>query len=266
MTSRSKLLLHCAAVVVAAQSLSAVAQPATRLKAKLTAFDGQLMTLEPLPDRQPPAPPAAGGKQPAPDNASKPAPLTVSITPSTRFVGSSKAQFADIKPGDYAGAAVSLPSGDQLRAQEVFVYADALRGTGEGRFPEGDRLIVNGSVSAIKTAATDKQASTLTLHYHGSVLTGLGRGKTVCEGRASPPAYASALACESDAVIEVLAGVPVSAMREGDKSLLVPGSTVTVAVVRTADGKSTSLGVVVEAVAIQGKPSAAPVEKPRSSP
>ena len=34
-----------------------------------------------------------------------------------------------------------------MKAQEVYLYAEALRGTGEGRFPEGDRLIVNGTVS-----------------------------------------------------------------------------------------------------------------------
>jgi hypothetical protein len=258
-------LLFCAAAFAAAQCFSAVAQPATRLKARLTAVDGRVMTLEPLSDHLSPPPQAASGKQPAPANAANTAPLTVSITPATRYVSSNKAQFADIKLGDYAGAAISLPSSDQLRAQEVFAYADALRGTGEGRFPEGDRLIVNGTVSAINAAAKDK-AGTMTLHYHGSVLTGLGRGKTVCEGRASPPAYASALACEADAVIEVAAGTPVSALREGNKSLLVPGSTVTVAVVKAADGNSTTPGVVVEALAAPEKPAVAPVEKQRTQP
>ena len=211
------------------------------------------MTLEPVS----PSPPSPSGKQPPPAAGS--APLTVSITPTTRYVGSSPALFAAIKPGDYAGAALTPPPGDRLRAQEVFVYAEALRGTGEGRFPEGDRLIINGTVSAVKiTTPEDKQGGMLTLHYHGSTLTGLGRGKTVCEGRASPPAYASALACEVDAVIEILPGTPVTSLREGDKSLLVPGSLVTVAMVATADGKSISPGVVVEALP--------PVEKPKGSP
>lgn len=211
------------------------------------------MTLAPVPS--PPAAPS--GKLPPPE--AKPAPLSVSITPATRYVGSDPAVFADIKPGDYAGAALTLPSGDHLRAQEVFVYGEALRGTGEGRFPEGERLIINGTVSAVKaTPAEAKQGGTLTLHYHGSTLTGLGRNKTLCEGRASPPAYASALACEADAVIEISPGTAISLLREGDKSLLVPGSMVTVAIVRTADGKNTSPGVVVE------KP--VPVEKPQVPP
>ena len=143
MKSRPKVLLLCAAVFAAAQCFSASAQPVTRLKARLTAFDGKVLTLEPLSA----PPPATSGKPPPPDITAKLAPLTVSVTPATRYVGSSKALFVDIKPGDYAGAALNPPSGDALRAQEVFVYSDALRGTGEGRFPEGDRLIVNGTVT-----------------------------------------------------------------------------------------------------------------------
>jgi len=245
-----KLLLSCAAVVAAAQCFFAGAQPVTRLKAKLTAFDGQVMTLEPL------SPQATSGKQPP---GAGPAPLKVWITPATRYVGSSLALFADIKPGDYAGAALAPSSGDRLRAQEVFLYAASLRGTGQGRFPEGDRLIINGTVGAVKPATPeDKQDGTLTLHYHGAVLTGLGRGRTLCEGRASPPAYASALACEADAVIEVLPGTSVSFLSEGDKSLLVPGSIVTVAIVTAQDGKNTTPGVVVQ------KPP--PVDKPKTPP
>lgn len=241
--------MSCAAVLAAAQCFSAGAQPVTRLKAKLTAFDGQVMTLEPL------SPQAASGKQPP---VAGPSPLKVSITAATRYVGSSPALFADIKPGDYAGAALAPPSGDRLRAQEVFLYAASLRGTGQGRFPEGDRLIINGTVGAVKPATPDDKDGTLTLHYHGAVLTGLGRGKTLCEGRASPPAYASALACEADAVIEVLPGTSVSSLSEGDKSLLAPGSIVTVAIATAQDGKNTTPGVVVE------KP--APVEKPKTPP
>lgn len=245
----------CAAATAAAQCFSATAQPVARLKAKLVAFDGAVMTLEPV---SAPTPPTSG-KQPAAPDAAKP--LTVSVTPATRYVGSGKALLGDIKPGDYAGATFAAPPGDQLRAQEVFLYADALRGSGEGRFPESDRVIINGTVSAVKAGAPqDTQGGSLTLHYHGSVLTGLGRGKTVCEGRASPPAYASALACESDAMIDVPPGTPVSSLTEGDKSLLVPGSMVTVAIAKTDDGKSITPGVIIE------KAPTPPVEKPSTPP
>jgi hypothetical protein len=238
-------LFACAAVVAAAQALifaSYAAEPVVRVKAKLTAFDGQVMSLEVLSS---PAGVMKTGEA-----------FTVSVLPGTRYVGSDKTTLATIKPGDYAGAAVTEGRNGNLRAQEIYLYAPALRGTGEGRFPEADRLIVNGAVSAVQPPA-DKQNGSLTLHYRGALLSGLGRGRTLCEGRATPAAYASALACEGDAVLEVPPGTPVSALAVGDKNLMVVGSTVTVAMTKDGD-KNITPGVVVE--------KSATVEKPQSPP
>lgn len=254
MKSACGFLIAC----VAAQCFVPVwaAAPVVRVKARLTAFDGQTMTLEPLPS----APIArTAGKGQVVDIAAKPEPFAVSVQPDTRYVGADKASFAAIKPGDYAGAAVTERSGGRLQAQDVYLYAEALRGTGEGRFPEGDRLIVNGTVSEVKfTAPQDRQDGTLTLHYRGALLTGVGRGRTVCEGRASPPAYASPLACEASATIEVLSGTPVSMLSVGDKSLLVPGSLVTVAMTKAGDDKNVTPGVIVEKQATVEKPQPTP--------
>jgi hypothetical protein len=96
------------------------------------------------------------------------------------------------------------------------------------------------------------------VHYRGAALNGLGRGRTLCEGRALPPAYASALACQGDAVVDVPVNTQVSTLAVGDKSLLVAGSTVTVAVTKVAGDKNVTPGVIVE------KP--ATVEKPQSPP
>jgi hypothetical protein len=73
-----------------------------------------------------------------------------------------------------------------------------------------------------------------------------------------PAIYASALACEGDAVLDVPSGTPVSSLTVGDKSLLVAGRTVTVAMTKVSGDKNVTPGVVVE------KP--APVEKPQSPP
>jgi hypothetical protein len=219
------------------------AQPVVRVKAKLTAFDGQVMTLEPLKDQ-------AGAK--AGET------ITASVLPGTRYVGSDRTSFGVLKRGDYAGAAVTEARGGVLRAQDIYLYAEPLRGTGEGRFPEGGRLIINGAVSAAQPAADDRHNGSLILHYRGALLSGLGRGRTLCEGRASPPAYASALACEGDATIQVPPGTPVSTLTVGDKSLLVPGSLVTVAMTKAADDKNVSPGVIVEKNVTVEKPQSAP--------
>jgi len=223
-------LLGC----VAAAAPSFAAEPAVRVKARLIAFDGQVLNLEPLKDQVVPGQKAGES-------------FTVSVLPATRYVGSDRGTFSAIKPGDYAGAAVTEGRGGGLKAQNVYLYAEALRGTGEGRFSDSGRLIVNGAVSGVQSSgADDKQGGTLTLHYRGALLTGLGRGRTLCEGRASPPAYASALACAADAAIAVPPGTPVSALTVGDKSLLVPGSLVTVTMTRSIDDKNVTPGIIVE--------------------
>jgi hypothetical protein len=224
-------VIVCALTV--AQSFAAqAASPVVRVKAKLTAFDGQVMTLTPLPSK---------------DASAKTENFSVSILPDTRYVRADKTSLDGVKPGAYAGAAVTEEKDGSLRAADIYLYAEALRGSGEGRFFEAERLIVNGAVSAVQPPAADgKQPGSLTLHYRGAVLSGLGRGKTLCEGRASPPAYASALACRGDAVIQVPAAAPVSALTVGDKSLLVPGSLVTVAMTKAPDNKDVTLGVIVE--------------------
>jgi len=233
-------LFSCAALFLAAQGFAA--EPVVRIKARLTAFDGKAMQLVTLPAK-------GAGED-----------FTVEVTDQTRYAGIAPSSFSTIKTGDYVGAAVSEGRGGALRAQDVYIYADPLRGTGEGRFPEGERLLVNGTVTAINPSA-DGQNGSITLHYRGAVLNNAGPNRTVCEGRALPPAYASVLACEADAGIEVKAGTRISALNPGDKDLLQPGALVTVSMTKAEDGKKTvALGVVVEPPAQNG------VEKRSSSP
>jgi hypothetical protein len=255
-------LVSCAAVIAAAQAFAGTgalaAPPVLRVKAKLSGFDGTVMQLQTV---------AAKGVKAGED-------LAVSVTPETRYVGTTPSSFAAIKTGDYVGIAVSEQRGGKLRAQEIYLYADALRGTGEGRFPEGDRLLVNGAATALNPDPPGKNgevgSGSITLHYRGALLSSAGPNRTVCEGRASPPAFASALSCEGDAVIEVRPGTQVSALSVGDKDLLQPGALVTVALTKAEGdknvGQNLALGVVVEP-----PPPAAPskdgtVEKPQSSP
>ena len=187
MKSRFGFLLSCAAVIAAAQCFTAAAEPVVRVKAKLVSVDAQAMQLEPLP--------ASAKDQAAADGAAKASEnFTVQLLPDTRYVGSDRILFAAIKPGDYVGAAVAEGRGGTLRTLDVYLYADALRGTGEGRFPEGDRLIINGTVTAVATTTPDdKQDGTLTLHYRGAVLNSEGarphrlRGQGLAAGLCQSP-------------------------------------------------------------------------------
>mgnify|MGYP006265990939 CR=1 FL=1 len=243
-----RFLLTCAAVVAAAQVHAA--PPVMRVKARLAGFDGTVMKLQTLGGRG-----IKAGEE-----------FTAQVGAETRFVTTSPSSFAAIKAGDYVGAAVSEQRGGRLRAQEVFLYAEALRGSGEGRFPEGERLMVNGTITAVKpTAPEDTNDGIVTLHYRGAVLNNAGPNRTVCEGRATPAPFASALSCEADAVIEIQPGTRISALSLGDSNLLRPGIVVTVAITKPDGGKdpdaNLALGVVVEP-----PPGNGTLEKPQSSP
>ena len=94
--------IACAAVTAAAQCFAA--EPVTRVKARLTAFDGQVMALEPLPPV-------------AKDQATS---LTISVLPDTRYVGSDRMLFGALKPGDYAVTSLGI------LLDEVVAWANAL--------------------------------------------------------------------------------------------------------------------------------------------
>lgn len=242
-------LIACVAVMAAAQAHAA--PPVMRVKAKLAAFDGATMQLQTV---------AARGIKAGED-------FSVSVTPETRYVGTSPSSFAAIKEGAYVGAAVTEQRG-RLRAQEVYLYAEALRGSGEGRFPEGERLMVNGVITAVKpTSPEDANDGAITLHYRGSVLNNAGPNRAICEGRATPAAYASALSCEADAVIEVAPGAKIWILSVGDRDLLKPGALVTVAMTKPDGGKASdanlAVGVVIEPPQQpSGPPRPFTVEKP----
>jgi hypothetical protein len=210
-----------AMAIAAALSVAASAQVLPRIKAKVVSFDGTTLVVAPLP--------AGSGGDAKPGET-----MRFTVLPETRYVATGKAALTDIKVGDFAGAAVRAGSGGRLKAEEIFLYPEALRGTGEGRFTEKGRLMINGTVSAVAPAQ-------LTLHYRG-----LAPNGKLCEGRAPPPAIASRLTCTGDAVISAGDSVPVTALTVGDASMVVPDAVVTVSVAKNSEGAKVTPGLIVE--------------------
>jgi len=210
-----------AIAIAMALPLAASAQVLPRVKARVVSFDGTTLVVAPFP--------AGSGGEAKPGET-----MRFTVLPDTRYVATRKAALTDIKIGDFAGAAVRAGSGDRLRAEEIFLYPDALRGTGEGRFTEKGRLMINGTVSAVAPGR-------LTLHYRG-----LAPNGKLCEGRAPPPAIASRLTCTGDAVVGAGDSVPVTALTVGDASMVVPDAVVTVSVAKNGEGGKVTPGLIVE--------------------
>ncbi len=76
---------------------------------------------------------------------------TVRLNPKTRFVLVAPASLADVKPGAFVGVGAVPGEDGALKAMEVHIFPETMRGTGEGFHPY-DRApgatMTNGAISA----------------------------------------------------------------------------------------------------------------------
>ena len=132
---------------------------------------------------------------------------SVAITDKTPVVLVSPTSFDAIKPGSYIGTAAVPGASGQLRAKEVHVFADKLRGVGEGHTPwpgEPESTMTNGTVGEV----TGTGGRTLHVSYKGGEQT-----------------------------VVVPDDTPVLAMEPGSHAALVPGAHVMVSAT-TSSGNS----------------------------
>ena len=128
-----------------------------------------------------------------------------------------KKSLADIKTGDYVGAASLKGNDGKLRALEVLIFPEAMRGAGEGERPWDllpDSLMTNAAVAGTAAAPAGQ---ILKLSYKG------GQSEVV-----------------------VTPAVPVVTFGPGDASLLKRGATVIVFAMKNPDGSLTAPGVTAE--------------------
>ena len=91
----------------------------------------------------------------------------VHLSPTTRYVLVLPATLADVKPGSFIGVAALPGEGSELKAMEVHIFPEAMRGTGEGFRPfdlAPKSSMTNGAISARVDAATGPK---LTVTYKG---------------------------------------------------------------------------------------------------
>jgi 1-acyl-sn-glycerol-3-phosphate acyltransferase len=129
-----------------------------------------------------------------------------------------RASLADIKAGDFIGSAAMPGADGRLHAQEVVIFPEAMRGTGEGHYAwdlKAGSTMTNAAVVGI-AAAPD--GSTLTLK-HKDGQTEIDVPQDVPIVRIGPP---------------------------GDAGLLVPGAAVFIVASQGGDGTWTALRMIVE--------------------
>lgn len=154
------------------------------VKGKVVSFDGKTLTVE-----------TAGGET-----------TEVLVPEGTRISSLTRASFADIKPGDFVASAGMRQKDGTLRAVELRIFPEEMRGRGEGHRPfrgGPDSTMTNATVEVV---SVDQR--TLKVEYPGGEKT-----------------------------IIVSEDTPVMRQEVGDSSLLMPGAAVSVTV-REESGQS----------------------------
>jgi hypothetical protein len=129
--------------VVATPALAAEAQQA-RVHATVVAVTGSTVKLA------------------APDGTE----IMAQTAPETRYSAVRRASLSDIRPGSYVGAAALPAAGGTLRAVEVHIFPESMRGAGEGHRPmdpAAGKTMTNGTVGVVG----DTGGGALTVTYPG---------------------------------------------------------------------------------------------------
>lgn len=148
----------------------------------------------------------------------------VLLQPGTRYGTQVERSLADIRPGEFVGSAAVRGADGRLHAQEVHIFPETMRGTGEGHRPmdQPEQTMTNANVDGVAEAPS---GPVLTLTYPGGAQT-----------------------------IDVAPGTRVVGVVPGDASLLVPGAAVTIRATRAPDGAVTAIAVQAEAAGVKPLP------------
>lgn len=140
------------------------------------------------------------------------APVAVKLTDATKITSLEAAQIEDITPGLFVGTAAVPQADGTLKALEVHIFPESMRGTGEGYrpFPQvAQGTMTNATISNIvgtEGAVTDN-GLTLTLKYK-----------------------------DGQQTVVVPKGTPVVLLGPGDAAMLKPGAKVSVTGTKDAGG------------------------------
>jgi hypothetical protein len=188
-----KLLSVAAALGVVAIATSAFAQNATpiRIRGTIDAVDGPKLDLT-----------SRTGEK-----------VSVSLAPDATVNLIAPAQLSDIKSGSFIGTAAMPQADGSLKALEVQVFPESMRGSGEGQRPwdlQPQSTMTNAT--AYDVVGTDGR--TLTLKWQGQ-----------------------------ETKLAVPPDVPIITYEKGDLSMLKPGAHVIVNGTKGADGKPVAMRI-----------------------
>ncbi len=142
--------------------------------------------------------------------------VTVRLPDNFAVGGLTTAKLSDVTPGKFVGTAAMPQADGSLKALEVLIFPDALRGTGEGHFPwdlQPQSTMTNATVGDVVSGG---DGPSLVLRYK-----------------------------DGEKKVSIPAGVPIVTFAPADRSALQPGAHVFITARREADGSLTAPRVTV---------------------
>ncbi|GCD50946.1 hypothetical protein BJI49_11645 [Acetobacter pasteurianus] len=146
--------------------------------------------------------------------------MTVHLAPDTHFAGVKKASLDDIRSDSYIGTAAVPATDGTLRALEVTIFPDALRGMGEGNYPWDlgkSGSMTNGAVSSVSNGALAPSSAA------SSMTNGMVRAVNDDHGRTIQVSYKGGMQ-----KVALPGNIPVVSLEPADRSLLKKSSRVAV--------------------------------------
>jgi hypothetical protein len=142
--------------------------------------------------------------------------LAINLPDGVRISALANKSLDDIKPGDFVGSAAVADADGKLHAQEVHIFPESLRGSGEGHRPMADpgQTMTNATVAEVVRSPDGRG---IKLRYPGG-----------------------------EQEIDVAGDVRVVEILPGDLSFLKPGAAVAVFATKASDGSLSARGLQVE--------------------
>jgi hypothetical protein len=142
MISKTRFGLAGAAVVAVLAASAALAQQTVRIRGPIEAVDGSMLTVK----------------------AGEAGDVKVKLADNAAVFGVVKAGLADIKPGAFIGVGATPQADGSQRAIQITIFAETLRGTGEGHRP-WDRPNTTMTNATVDTTVAGVDGQVITVKY-----------------------------------------------------------------------------------------------------
>ena len=141
---RSRIRLAGLALAAGLAASSSFAQQTTRIRGPIAAVDGAVLTVK----------------------AGEAGDVKVRLAENAAVYAAVKASLADIKPGVFIGVGATPQADGSQRAIQITIFAESLRGTGEGHRP-WDRPNSTMTNATVDTMVAGVNGQEITIKYKG---------------------------------------------------------------------------------------------------